>query len=77
MERGSTKNKIFSREELSGILEKRKAAGDIVAFTNGCFDIIHVGHVRYLYQAALWVTCWWWGLTPTTRCAGIKVPKGR
>jgi len=45
------KTKIFSRELL---LEKRgalKAAGKKVVFTNGCFDILHPGHVDYLTQA--------------------------
>ena len=37
---------------LAGILEKIRSGGGIVVLANGCFDIIHVGHVRYLEEAA-------------------------
>ena len=39
------------KEELKAILEAACARGKRVVFTNGCFDIIHPGHVRYLRQA--------------------------
>lgn len=42
---------IQSLEELKGIIEAAKAAGMRVVFGNGCFDIVHVGHVRYLQGA--------------------------
>ena len=45
------KDKIKSREELQGIVHDLKRNGKRVVFTNGCFDILHVGHVRYLEQA--------------------------
>lgn len=38
-------------DALGPILEKRRAEGDRVVFANGCFDILHVGHVRYLRAA--------------------------
>jgi len=38
-------------DELRGIIEKEKKAGKKVVFGNGCFDIVHVGHVRYLKGA--------------------------
>lgn len=38
-------------DELKGIIEKEKEAGKKVVFGNGCFDILHVGHVRYLRGA--------------------------
>ena len=37
---------------LAGILEKIRSGGGMVVLANGCFDIIHVGHVRYLEEAA-------------------------
>lgn len=37
---------------LSGILEKPRSRGETVVLANGCFDIIHVGHIRYLEEAA-------------------------
>lgn len=45
------REKIKSWEELKGIVDKAKAEGKRVVFTNGCFDLIHVGHTRYLQEA--------------------------
>ena len=44
-------SKILSRPALREAVRKAKAAGNKVVFTNGCFDILHVGHVRYLQSA--------------------------
>jgi rfaE bifunctional protein nucleotidyltransferase chain/domain len=44
--------RVVSEAELSALVEAEKAAGRTVAFANGCFDIFHVGHVRYLAGAA-------------------------
>lgn len=38
-------------DELKEIIEKEKKAGRKIVFGNGCFDILHVGHVRYLRGA--------------------------
>ena len=43
--------KIYKREELKPELERLRMEGRKIVFTNGCFDILHVGHVRYLYAA--------------------------
>jgi rfaE bifunctional protein nucleotidyltransferase chain/domain len=43
---------IIDRQELRREMDKLRAAGKKISFTNGAFDIIHVGHVRYLYGAA-------------------------
>lgn len=43
---------ITDRQELSREVGRLRAAGKKIVFTNGAFDIIHVGHVRYLYGAA-------------------------
>ncbi|HEX8000652.1 MAG TPA: D-glycero-beta-D-manno-heptose 1-phosphate adenylyltransferase [Pyrinomonadaceae bacterium] len=43
--------KIVSRVELRKERERLRAAGRRLVFTNGCFDILHVGHVRYLSAA--------------------------
>jgi len=45
------KNKLKPLDELSDIVAEVKADGRKVIFTNGCFDILHVGHVRYLQAA--------------------------
>lgn len=48
----TTFDKIFQDPEtLLPELEKRRARGEIIVFGNGCFDLLHVGHVRYLEAA--------------------------
>jgi rfaE bifunctional protein nucleotidyltransferase chain/domain len=42
---------ILDREELLRVRAELRAAGRTLVFTNGCFDILHVGHVRYLAAA--------------------------
>lgn len=46
------KNKLLSREALEMKLAEWRSAGETIVFTNGCFDILHRGHVEYLAQAA-------------------------
>jgi D-beta-D-heptose 7-phosphate kinase/D-beta-D-heptose 1-phosphate adenosyltransferase len=46
-----SKNKIIDKAEIHSIIARLKKDGKKVVFTNGCFDLIHVGHVRYLSQA--------------------------
>src|SRR6516225_9207005 len=43
--------KIVDLEELSDRCEKLRAAGKKIVATNGCFDLLHLGHVRYLQAA--------------------------
>jgi D-glycero-beta-D-manno-heptose 1-phosphate adenylyltransferase len=43
--------KVVSMGELRRERERLRAGGRRLVFTNGCFDILHVGHVRYLAQA--------------------------
>ncbi len=47
----SFRDKIKEREELKEIVEGLKGEGKRVVFTNGCFDILHRGHVLYLEEA--------------------------
>lgn len=42
---------IKDRKELIAIIDKIKSNGETVVFTNGCFDILHAGHVDYLNKA--------------------------
>lgn len=42
---------FYSREELVAAREEWKSAGKTVVFTNGCYDLLHPGHVRLLEQA--------------------------
>jgi rfaE bifunctional protein nucleotidyltransferase chain/domain len=43
--------KIKSLEELKTELEEIRAQGKKIVFTNGCFDLLHPGHIRYLWKA--------------------------
>ena len=42
---------IVERRELSAVVAAWRAAGETVTLANGCFDLLHVGHVRYLQGA--------------------------
>jgi len=44
--------KILTEPELKRALATERAEGKQIAFANGCFDVLHVGHVRYLRDAA-------------------------
>ncbi len=45
------KKKITTAQKLLPILEELRRSGKKIVFTNGCFDLLHAGHVRYLRQA--------------------------
>ena len=47
----SASAKILTLEALQSALVKTRKSGKKIVFTNGCFDILHVGHVRYLAAA--------------------------
>jgi D-glycero-beta-D-manno-heptose 1-phosphate adenylyltransferase len=46
-----TREKIVSREGLHSILEEHRRSSRKIVFANGVFDLLHVGHVRYLQAA--------------------------
>ena len=43
--------KIYTLQGVQPVLEKWRAAGHKIVFTNGCFDLLHLGHVDYLEKA--------------------------
>jgi D-glycero-beta-D-manno-heptose 1-phosphate adenylyltransferase len=47
----SIHSKILSRDELQQRVADWRLAGERVTLANGCFDLLHVGHVRYLHAA--------------------------
>src|SRR5436190_21534884 len=47
----TSSDKIFTPETLVTELQKWRSAGQKIVFTNGCFDILHLGHVDYLEKA--------------------------
>ncbi len=46
-----TQEKILSRDELKRRLDAHRQKGERIVLSNGCFDILHVGHARYLSGA--------------------------
>jgi rfaE bifunctional protein nucleotidyltransferase chain/domain len=47
----SAHSKIVSREELQHRVANWRQTGERITLANGCFDVLHVGHVRYLHAA--------------------------
>src|SRR5579884_1321675 len=47
----NTQQKILHRDKLVTLVRHRQQAGERAVFTNGCFDLLHLGHVRYLQEA--------------------------
>ncbi len=45
------REKIKERKELLRVIKNLKTRGKRIVFTNGCFDLLHLGHVRYLEEA--------------------------
>ena len=48
------KNKIFSFENLTTQVNSWKESNQKIVFTNGCFDIIHQGHIEVLAALLIW-----------------------
>lgn len=48
---GAMLDKIKTKQDLMKILPIRRAQGRRIVLTNGCFDLLHVGHIRYLQAA--------------------------
>jgi len=52
LDKGASRTgKVLSSDELAKLISARRASGSKIAFTNGCFDILHSGHVRALASA--------------------------
>ena len=45
------KNKLRTWEEITTIVQNLKSQNKKIVFTNGCFDVLHAGHVKYLSEA--------------------------
>lgn len=65
--------KIHDRDALARLLEQRRA-GKKVVFTNGCFDLLHVGHVKYLQKARQLGDMLVLGLNSDASVRGLKGP---
>jgi len=51
-DRAAGTGKVVSQQVLAALVAAHRAAGQRIVFTNGCFDLLHVGHVTYLQEAA-------------------------
>ncbi|WP_036691444.1 D-glycero-beta-D-manno-heptose 1-phosphate adenylyltransferase [Pedobacter glucosidilyticus] len=67
-------NKIISLEKAIELSQKWKANGEKVVFTNGCFDLLHAGHITYLSEAAALGTKLIIGLNADKSVQALKGP---
>ncbi|MFA5216028.1 D-glycero-beta-D-manno-heptose-7-phosphate kinase [Sulfuricurvum sp.] len=65
---------IKSHNEIASIVQRLKAEGKSVVFTNGCFDILHVGHVKYLQEAKSYGDVLIVGLNSDSSVRALKGP---
>lgn len=68
----SIQNKILTLPELQHRIAQWKVLNKTVAFTNGCFDILHAGHIASLTQAALQADYLIVGLNADSSVKGLK-----
>ncbi len=64
--------KVLCREALGHELESRRRLGQRIAFTNGCFDLLHAGHVHYLHEARAQADVLIVGLNSDASVEGLK-----
>ena len=69
------KTKIVRRSVLKGILDELRRDRKKVVFTNGCFDILHIGHLRYLEDARSLGDCLVVGLNTDDSVRQLKGPE--
>lgn len=65
-------DKTIERKKISDIVSKLKSQGKSIVFTNGCFDIIHIGHTRYLSKSKKLGDILIIGLNSDSSVSGIK-----
>lgn len=68
-------SKIKNRDALTAIIEQERAKGRQVVFTNGCFDLLHAGHVKYLQAARRLGDLLVLGLNSDSSVRRLKGPK--
>lgn len=66
--------KLIDHDQITEVVRNSKAAGKTLVFTNGCFDIIHAGHVRYLAEARKLGDCLIVGLNSDRSVQELKGP---
>jgi D-beta-D-heptose 7-phosphate kinase/D-beta-D-heptose 1-phosphate adenosyltransferase len=68
-------NKLLPLPQLLAELDRRRRAAQSVAFTNGCFDVLHAGHVQYLAEARRQADCLVVGLNSDASVRQLKGPE--
>jgi rfaE bifunctional protein nucleotidyltransferase chain/domain len=68
-------SKIIDRSQIAAKIEPYRKSGRKIVFTNGCFDLLHVGHVRYLREASSLGDCLIVGLNSDQSVRTIKEPQ--
>jgi D-glycero-beta-D-manno-heptose 1-phosphate adenylyltransferase len=68
------RRKVVAAEQLAAVRQRCKNLGQRMVFTNGCFDILHVGHVTYLEAARRQGDCLVVGLNSDASVRAIKGP---
>jgi D-glycero-beta-D-manno-heptose 1-phosphate adenylyltransferase len=63
---------VLTESDLLTVFARDRAAGKTIAFANGCFDVLHVGHVRYLEGAAAEGDCLVVAINDDASVAGLK-----
>ena len=71
---GGSEHKILSVEQLAGQLDRLRLAGRRIAMTNGCFDLMHPGHVASLQEARRQGDCLVVGLNSDRSVRELKGP---
>lgn len=66
---------LLSRDEMKAEAEKLHSLGKKIVFTNGCFDILHLGHVQYLTYARSLGDCLVLGLNSDASVKRLKGPE--
>jgi rfaE bifunctional protein nucleotidyltransferase chain/domain len=66
--------KLIKRDELPGIAKTLRQQGKTIVFANGCFDILHVGHIRYLTGARSEADALVVGVNADSGVKGLKGP---
>ena len=72
---GMRDSKVMARTPLARELKRRRERGQTVVFTNGCFDLLHMGHVRYLQEARELGSCLVVAINSDASVKRLKGPK--
>ena len=65
---------LIDRKDIEGFCDVLRRGGQRIVFTNGCFDLLHAGHVRYLARARAFGDCLVLGLNTDASVRRLKGP---